>query len=194
MRDTLALKNPFDQLLSPFSEKNRTTGRDLLRQYGMAKDEDSWGNFGAGMAAELLLDPLTYTGIGALTKAGTAAKKANLLEKATDVANASAKASAKAASVHAPKIGSVTAKIKGTPRSLIDNADDPMKAREAFYVAVGAEDMLDQPLKSIVAFRVPGVMKTPIELKSKATKDWLGAMPKDTATKVAEAIDKEHRP
>ncbi len=190
VRDTLSLKNPFDQLLSPFSEKNRTTGRDLLRQYGMANEKDSWGNFGAGMAAELLLDPLTYTGIGALTKAGTAAKKANLLGKATDVANASAKASAKAAGVSAPKIGSVTAKVKGTPRSLIDNADDPMKAREAFDVAGGGEDMLDQPLKSIVSFRVPGVMKTPVELKSKATNDWLGAMPKDTATKVAEAIDK----
>jgi len=58
VRDTLALKNPFDQVMTPFSEENRTTGRDLLRQYGMVGEEDNWGNLAGGIGAEILLDPL----------------------------------------------------------------------------------------------------------------------------------------
>lgn len=66
---------------------DRVTGRELLRQYGLAGDEDSWGNFGGGLAAELLLDPLTYAsfglnsliGKGAKTAAGAAAGKAGML-------------------------------------------------------------------------------------------------------------------
>jgi hypothetical protein len=71
------------------SSDDRVTGRELLRQYGMVGDEDTWGNFGAGLAAELLLDPLTYAnplsilGRGALTKAaGIPLKKAGLLRDA----------------------------------------------------------------------------------------------------------------
>jgi hypothetical protein len=71
------------------SSEDRVTGRELLRQYGMVGDEDTWGNFGTGLAAELLLDPLTYLnpfaalGKGALTKAaGEPLKKAGLLRDA----------------------------------------------------------------------------------------------------------------
>jgi len=32
----------------------RVTGRELLRQYGLAGPEDSWGNFAGGMGAEIL--------------------------------------------------------------------------------------------------------------------------------------------
>jgi hypothetical protein len=69
VRDTLAMQNPFDQLATPFSNQNRYTGRDLLRRYGMAGEEDTWGNFGAGMAAEMALDPLNLIGgAGLLSK------------------------------------------------------------------------------------------------------------------------------
>lgn len=51
--------NPFDQLASPFTHHNRTTGRDLLRGYGLAGKEDTMGNFSTGLAAEIALDPLT---------------------------------------------------------------------------------------------------------------------------------------
>lgn len=69
------------------SSDDRVTGRELLRQYGMVGDEDTWGNFGGGLAAELLLDPLTYAsfglnavlGRGAKTAAGKAAAKAGVL-------------------------------------------------------------------------------------------------------------------
>lgn len=55
---------------------DRVSGRELLRQYGLAGKEDTWGNFGSGIASEILLDPLTYmtAGIGALL--GSASKTA----------------------------------------------------------------------------------------------------------------------
>ena len=57
VRDALAGQNPFDQLLTPFSDENRISGRDLLRQYGMVGKEDTWGNFAGGLAAEIATDP-----------------------------------------------------------------------------------------------------------------------------------------
>lgn len=68
VRDTLAGRNPFDQVLSPFSDKNRTSGRDLARQYGMAGKKDTWGNFTGGLATEIATDPLTLLGVGLLGK------------------------------------------------------------------------------------------------------------------------------
>lgn len=68
VRDVFAGRNPFDQWLSPFHEDNRTTGRDLAREYGMAGNRDTWGNFLGGMALETALDPTTYVGIGMLNR------------------------------------------------------------------------------------------------------------------------------
>lgn len=63
---------------------DRVTGRELARQYGLAGQQDNWGNFTGGLAAEVLLDPLTYMSFGlapllggvAKTAAGKAAQKA----------------------------------------------------------------------------------------------------------------------
>jgi hypothetical protein len=67
----------------------RVTGRDLMRQYGLVGDTDTWGNFLGGLAGEVLLDPLTYAnplailGRGALTKGvGVPLRKAGLLRDA----------------------------------------------------------------------------------------------------------------
>ena len=67
----------------------RVSGRDLMRQYGMVGEEDTWQNFGASLVAETLLDPLFYLnpfaslGKGSLTKAvGVPLKKAGLLRDA----------------------------------------------------------------------------------------------------------------
>lgn len=56
---------------------NTVSGRDLLRQYGVAGPEDTWGNFFGGMAAEIILDPTNVlTGpLKSLTKAGADAAK-----------------------------------------------------------------------------------------------------------------------
>lgn len=40
----------------------RMGGRDLLRHYGVAGQDDNWGNFLGGMATDVLTDPLTYAG------------------------------------------------------------------------------------------------------------------------------------
>jgi predicted transcriptional regulator len=93
VRDILAGQNPVDQIVSPFSAENRTTGRDLLRGYGLAGRRDTWGNAGAGFAAEIALDPLTYLtfGASALSKAGKAAKSAGMLDDAVRAATRAGK-------------------------------------------------------------------------------------------------------
>ena len=66
----------------------RVSGRELLRQYGLVGDEDTWANFGAGLAGEVLLDPFTYLnplallGRGAATTTGKALQRAGVLEDA----------------------------------------------------------------------------------------------------------------
>jgi hypothetical protein len=83
----LAEGNPLkgvQSLLSPSDE--RVSGRDLLRQFGMAGEEDTWSNFGTGLAAEVLTDPLTFLnpaailGRGAYGAAGRAAARAGMLD------------------------------------------------------------------------------------------------------------------
>ena len=75
--------------LSSFWETSdeRVDGRELLRQYGMAGEEDNWSNFGGGLGAEVLLDPMTYLSLGAfplakqaLTRTGKAARAAGMLD------------------------------------------------------------------------------------------------------------------
>lgn len=88
VRDMLAGENPFDQWLTPLSDENRVTGRELLtRRLGVRKNKET-GMVGwlsdpgeglrdiAGFAAEVALDPfgpLTKP-LMATTKAGQALK------------------------------------------------------------------------------------------------------------------------
>jgi|GEM_PF-1442635 len=71
---------------------DRVTGRELLRQYGMIGDKDTWGNFTGSLAAEMLLDPLTWAnplailGRGAATQTGKAMKASGLLRNAAEAA------------------------------------------------------------------------------------------------------------
>ena len=66
--DALTLKNPLDQWLTPFSPDNRTTGKDILRNFGI--NGDGLGHTLAGMGVEIALDPMTYLTLG--TKIGRA--------------------------------------------------------------------------------------------------------------------------
>jgi hypothetical protein len=77
----------------------RVTGRELLRQYGVIGDEDGWGNFAGGLAAEVLLDPTTYFApwallgkTGGLSRVGKAMEASgafrNLAEDAADFGGA----------------------------------------------------------------------------------------------------------
>lgn len=81
-----ALGGNFRELLSvlPGSDitgltdySQRVSGRDLLRQWGVADKEDNWGNFLGGLALELGTDPGMYIGgLGgkAFTEGGKVAK------------------------------------------------------------------------------------------------------------------------
>lgn len=104
--------NPFDQLASPFTHENRTTGRDLLRGYGLAGKEDTAANFTTGLAAEIALDPLTYLTFGgsALTKGGRAARALNLEKQAADIATA----------LRGRKVGAREARHIVTPRMILE--------------------------------------------------------------------------
>lgn len=104
VRDTLGGDNPLDQLL-PWnwtSHEGRLSGRDLLRKYDLAGNKDTWANWGAGLVAEIGLDPLTYVTLGgsALSKAGKTAKAAGILD---DVAKISAAG---------PRVGRMTSTLE----------------------------------------------------------------------------------
>lgn len=62
----------------------RTTGRQLLNQWGVTRPGDNgWGSWGLGLAADIATDPLTYTTFGAkhaLTGGGRALQKAGHLQ------------------------------------------------------------------------------------------------------------------
>jgi hypothetical protein len=71
----------WSDVLGVTSPQNRTSGRDLLRSYGAVGEEDNWGNFAGGMAADMATNPLTYV-TGPLAKgiskgAGAASKGFN---------------------------------------------------------------------------------------------------------------------
>ncbi len=94
VRDVLTGNNPLDQLLTPFDvEKNRRFGEDII--FGDTEAQSTAGavgRFGAGMAFDILTDPLTYmsfglTGALKATKAGRALKKAGLVDDAMFAAN-----------------------------------------------------------------------------------------------------------
>lgn len=86
--DTINLRNPFDQLLTPFSSENRTTGKDLLRNLKLAGDKDTLGNTVSGIAVDILTDPLTYMTLGAsaVGKGGKAAKALGVMGEAEKIA------------------------------------------------------------------------------------------------------------
>ena len=128
LRDILVLENPLDQLLSPTSADNRTSGRDLLRKAGLAGRRNTWGNFAGGLGAEIALDPLTYLtfGASALSKGGQVAKRAGLMNKATSVA-------AKNAGKQFGKVGAREARLTTTLDDLI--AAGGKQAEDAAQVA-----------------------------------------------------------
>lgn len=73
---------PFSDTLGVTDERDAVQGTDLLANAGLVTPgDDSWPNMLAGFAAETLLDPATYVGLGPLTRAGALAKKAGALPR-----------------------------------------------------------------------------------------------------------------
>lgn len=75
VRDTISFSNPLDQLMTPFSSDNRTSGADISR-YWAGGDVDSGGNQMAGMMIDILTDPLMLASGGTLAAGKMGAKAA----------------------------------------------------------------------------------------------------------------------
>lgn len=88
VRDALAGRNALDQWMTPLTDKNRTSGRDLLRVHGLASNKDTWGNFAGGMLAEAALDPLNFVPGMSVAKAARAKGAAQAANRGIDAANA----------------------------------------------------------------------------------------------------------
>ena len=74
LSDTIGLTNPDDA----------PSGRDLLRKWGAADQEDTWGNWGAGLALDIATDPVnlfSFSTKSSLTALGRDALKADTLAK-----------------------------------------------------------------------------------------------------------------
>ncbi len=133
--DTIALENPFDQLLTPFSDKNRNTSRDVMRKYGMIGEEDTWGNFGAGLAADIVTDPLSWltlglagAGKGVATGGGRAIAKSGADKLAKEAAIEAGKAGKQSrlskvlkrnVDEGAPALTNRSARSQATPRDIL---------------------------------------------------------------------------
>ncbi|MAH49396.1 hypothetical protein CMI37_26470 [Candidatus Pacearchaeota archaeon] len=80
VRDIVGGENPIDQW-APWnwtSSEHRLGERELARRLGLAGSEDTWANWSGSLALGMALDPLTYIGIGAATRAGKLAAKAGV--------------------------------------------------------------------------------------------------------------------
>lgn len=146
----------------------RVSGRDLLRQWGMAGDKDNWGNFGSGLLAEVALDPLSYVGIGLLgrganTITGNLAKRAGLL--VDDVG------------LMAKNAGKGTAQFlrESTPQSLIDLAADPEYAMKMWRQAAGsrADELLNAPVRRMSRISFPGFQSGAADLLGQNVGDFM---------------------
>lgn len=148
----------------------RVTGRELLRQYGMVGDEDTWGNFGLGLAGEILLDPLTYAnplailGRGALTPTGKALQGAGRLRNAAEAAyeglEPTLQQAARGAQAREAGTG-IREYLRGlTPRQALAEAPDPVDAmarwrQQAERFGVDPNN-LDAPAARLMDVRIPG--------------------------------------
>ena len=90
VRDTISFSNPFDQLMSPVSSDNRTSGADISR-YWAGGDVDSGGNQLAGMLIDILTDPLMLASGGTLAAGKMGAQAAGSVAKGVGKAAAATK-------------------------------------------------------------------------------------------------------
>lgn len=159
VRDTIGLftgkpdSNPFDQLLTPFSQENRTSGNDLLEHFGMASRQESWPKSIAGFGLEVATDPLSYLTLGgaAVSRAGSVARKAGMMRDATRVA-------AKKAGAVPGSIRNATARTTGTAGDLFSNASRAQKrafVREARRKGLNPRELMGETLGGVAGFGIP---------------------------------------
>jgi hypothetical protein len=134
------------------SSDERVSGRDLMRQYGMVGEEDTWQNFAGGVAGEILLDPLTYLnplavlGRGALGTAGRTLNRAGLLDNAALMAN-------KQGMGVREFLRQPARKIMSSPGARPDAFQD--FATAARGKGLDVDELLDMPAAGLAEFRLP---------------------------------------
>lgn len=151
----------------------RVDGRELLRQYGLVGKEDTWGSFGLGLGAEVLLDPLTYAsfglnqviGQGAKTAAGKAAAKAGLLDNVDLLAKQA-------------DTGPRQFLRQATPESLIDRLAksgqrEVADAARQKIIDEAGEEALTQTLTKSNRYWLPGFGEGATDLYGKKAGDFL---------------------
>lgn len=156
------------------SSEDRVSGRDLLREWGMAEDEDTWGNFAGSFLLETALDPFTYgtlglsaLGKGALSQAGKATKAVGLLRD--DALDSVARLNKLRADDglraydddFMPRVREY--RRRATPRKLLDDIQDPIeradvekRLRQQFERYGVGDEGFDAPVGVFDNFRVPG--------------------------------------
>lgn len=154
VRDLLGGENPIDQWhpANWTSSENRLGGRDLLRKHGLVGDEDTWGNWAGGLAAEIALDPTTYLNPFPIGPAGKIAKAAGLLDDAAKVA-------ARKSGVAAGLVGKRVAHMKTNLGDLIQEGGQAAQDAVGAYAKTNKIDLtpelLKQPLGGTLGFGLP---------------------------------------
>ncbi len=154
--------------------EQRVTGRELARQWGLAGSGDNWGNFAGGLATEIVLDPLSYVGIGLLgrgakTAAAKAAERSGLIGGVHGDLALLAKQQG---------LGTAEAMRKWTPNDLIELAGDEAAqaaARQKWteYAGDAADSLLTQPLTRTNRVSIPGLADGAFDLYGEKAGDWL---------------------
>ena len=138
---------PFSDTIGLTTEGDHTTGRDLTDKYGLTSKRDKgWGAWGAGLAADIATDPLTYTTFGAkhaLTPIGAAVKKTGALKGFTGRQMLAGFHGAEPALAAAGR----------TPEEILHLTDQGNKIASGVAAATGVE--AGQPLGSLVRFGLP---------------------------------------
>lgn len=162
LRDIATLDNPLDQLLTPFSDENRNTGRDVLTKWGVTKenDPDKWeladlAGFGVDVISGIPMGGLSL-GAKAGPVAAQIARRAGMYD---DLARIAPKVGPReAAMTHnlgdllKPLPGEVVPTVKGSGLSL----ERATKAKAvADEMDVNLEDVLNEPLGGLVGVGMP---------------------------------------
>lgn len=185
--DTLAVPGDYARGVMAGKPGERLGGRDLLREFGLASQDDNWGNFISGTAVEAFTDPLALLSgpAAALTAAGKAAKKLNLLDSAATAATRKAISSGAAAGDALPYVakmnrkalektgrtlstfdpattgrplyGKRTARRASTLDDVIRYSDDPVKAEREARLLLGdqLDDLRNQTLSKSFGVGLP---------------------------------------
>lgn len=125
VRDALTLRNPLDQLLSPFSQDDRTSGQQMIEDY-----TGSPGHNMIGTLLEMGLDPMTYLGAGLATKGakalGLGGKAKGAYQTAKGYGGQAANAFGSLDDARAT-LGAIPDKVRGGYRKAVNYLDNATK-------------------------------------------------------------------